>query len=55
MKFDVESFDGRINFSLCQVQAKDVLIQTGVHKALRSRPNSTEDTRIKASVMSDEV
>jgi hypothetical protein len=27
MKFDIEKFDGRINFGLWKVQAKDVLIQ----------------------------
>ena len=34
MRFDVEKFDGRINFGLWQVQVKDVLIQSGLHKAL---------------------
>ena len=38
MKFDVENFDGRINFGLWQVQVKDVLIQSGLHKALRGKP-----------------
>ena len=28
-KFDIEKFDGRINFGLWQVQVKDVLIQFG--------------------------
>jgi len=34
MRFDVEKYDGRINFGLWQVQVKDVLIQSGLHKAL---------------------
>ena len=29
MKFDVEKFDGRINFGLWQVHVKDILIQSG--------------------------
>ncbi|KAL5978234.1 hypothetical protein ACLOJK_029351 [Asimina triloba] len=37
---DVEKFDGRINFGLRQVQVNDVLIQSGLHKALKSRPTS---------------
>lgn len=35
MRFDVEKFDGRINFGLWQVQVKDVLIQSGLHNAVR--------------------
>ncbi|KAJ0624083.1 putative RNA-directed DNA polymerase [Helianthus annuus] len=38
MRFDVEKYDGRINFGLWQVQVKDVLIQSGLHKALRGKP-----------------
>ena len=34
VRFDVEKFDGRINFGLRQVHVKDVLIQSGLHKAL---------------------
>ncbi|RYR60790.1 hypothetical protein Ahy_A04g017851 [Arachis hypogaea] len=32
-----ENFDGRINFGLWQVQVKDVLIQSGLHKALKEK------------------
>lgn len=39
-KFEIEKFDGRINFGLWQVQVKDVLIQSGLHKALKERPTS---------------
>lgn len=35
MKFDMKKFDGRIDFGLSQVQIEDVVIQYGVHKALR--------------------
>ncbi|KAL4566149.1 hypothetical protein LXL04_030259 [Taraxacum kok-saghyz] len=38
MRFDVEKYDGRINFGLWQVQVKDVLIQSGLHKALKGKP-----------------
>ncbi|KAL8527524.1 hypothetical protein ACS0TY_005390 [Phlomoides rotata] len=54
MKYDVEKFDGRINFNLWQVQVKDVLIQSGVHKALKERPISSEGTSNKGSSMIDE-
>jgi len=37
IKFDIEKFDGRINFGLWKVQVKDVLIQSGLHKALKCR------------------
>ena len=40
MRFDVEKFDGMINFGLWQVQVNDVLIQSGLHKALRGKPVS---------------
>ncbi|KAF7812915.1 putative B3 domain-containing protein [Senna tora] len=33
----LDKFDGRINFDLCQVQVKDVLIQSGLHKALKGK------------------
>lgn len=39
MTFKVEKYDGRINFGLWQVQVKDVLIQSGLHKALKGRPS----------------
>ncbi|PHT58503.1 hypothetical protein CQW23_00866 [Capsicum baccatum] len=39
-KFEIEKFDGRINFGLWQVQVKDVLIQSGLHKVLKERPTS---------------
>ncbi|KAL5757978.1 hypothetical protein ACOSP7_020589 [Xanthoceras sorbifolium] len=37
LKFDVEKFDGKINFGLWQVQVKDVLIQFGLHKVLKEK------------------
>ena len=40
MKFDVEKFDGRINFGLWKVQVKDLLIKSRLHKALKSKPTT---------------
>ncbi|KAL5745472.1 hypothetical protein ACOSP7_026618 [Xanthoceras sorbifolium] len=40
LKFDVEKFDGKINFGLWQVQVKDVLIQSGLHKVLKEKSGS---------------
>ncbi|RYR01436.1 hypothetical protein Ahy_B06g080300 [Arachis hypogaea] len=37
VKLEIEKFDGRINFGLWQVQVKDVLIQSGLHKALKEK------------------
>ena len=37
VKLEIEKFDGRINFGLWQVQVKDVLIQSGLHKALKDK------------------
>ncbi|KAF7823623.1 Pol-like polyprotein/retrotransposon [Senna tora] len=51
MKFDVEKFDGMINFGLWQVQVKDVLIQLGLHKALEGKISS-EDSEKSESNMS---
>jgi len=42
MKFDIEKFDGRINFGLRKVQVKDVLIQLGLHKALKGNTSKME-------------
>ena len=40
MKFDIEKFDGIISFGLWQVQVKDLLIQSGLHKALKGKPTT---------------
>ncbi|MED6193777.1 hypothetical protein PIB30_022695 [Stylosanthes scabra] len=32
VRFDIEKFDGRMLFDLWQVQVKDVLTQSGLHK-----------------------
>ena len=37
-KFDVEKFNGKINFALWQVQVKDLLIQSGLYKVLKGKP-----------------
>ena len=64
-KFDVEKFDGKINFALWQVQVKDLLIQSGLYKVLKGRPiplTSAKDSEVSGdssggsgkSTMSDE-
>lgn len=49
IKFDIEKFDGRINFGLWQVQVRDILIQSGLHKALKGKPEagSSDDSSSK--------
>ena len=44
MRFDVEKFDRMINFDLWQVHVKDVLIQSGLYKALRGKPVSSGES-----------
>ena len=58
VRYDVEKFDGKINFGLWQVQVKDLLIQSGLHKALKGRvipeksgDGSTTDASATASVV----
>ncbi|KAJ0079575.1 hypothetical protein Patl1_23736 [Pistacia atlantica] len=38
IKFDIEKFNGRINFGLWQVQVKYMMIQSGLYKALNGQP-----------------
>jgi hypothetical protein len=38
LKFGIERFDGKINFGLWQIQVKDILIQSGLHKILGLYP-----------------
>lgn len=45
VKCDIEKFDGRINFGLWQTQVKDVLIQSGLHKALKGKPSGMEEEK----------
>ncbi|KAK7245918.1 hypothetical protein RIF29_40772 [Crotalaria pallida] len=45
VKFDIEKFDGRINFGMWQIQVKDVLIQSGLHKALTGKVSGMEDDK----------
>ena len=63
-RFEIEKFDGKINFDLWQVQVKDILIQHGLHKALKgrstpvafgsSKDKEAEKDKSKKSVMSDD-
>ena len=43
MKFEIEKFDGRINYGLWPIQVKDVLIQSGLHKALKRKSSLTSN------------
>ena len=59
MKFDVEKFDRRIIFGLWQVQVKDLLIQSWLHKALKGKPTTASgegsaESDVSKSVVSDE-
>ncbi|KAL5768388.1 hypothetical protein ACOSP7_014940 [Xanthoceras sorbifolium] len=55
LKFGVEKFDGKINFGLWQVQVKDVLIQSGLHKVLKEKSGSVlSDSSKGESSMSNE-
>ncbi|MCI32429.1 F-box/kelch-repeat protein, partial [Trifolium medium] len=35
LKFGIEKFDGKMKFGLWQIQVKDIMIQSGLHKILR--------------------
>ena len=54
MKFEIEKFDGRINFGLWQVQVKDVLIQSGLNKALKGKPSLTSSSGSGKASINDE-
>ncbi|KAJ0024630.1 hypothetical protein Pint_07104 [Pistacia integerrima] len=54
IKFDIEKFNRRINFGLWQVQVKDVMIQSGLHKVLKGRPTPDTSKEGSRSGMSDE-
>ena len=49
----MEKFDGNINFGLWQIQVKDLLIQSGLHKALKGR-EALKGRDSEKSSMSDE-
>lgn len=53
VKFDVEMFDGKINFGLWQVRVRDVLIQSGLHKALKGKDTLVDATG-KAATSDDD-
>ena len=55
MKFDVEEFDGIINFDLWQVQVKDLLIQFRLHKALKGKPTTASSENSKRSEVSKSI
>ncbi|KAL4592371.1 hypothetical protein LXL04_005363 [Taraxacum kok-saghyz] len=54
MRFDVDKYDGRINFGLWQVQVKDVLIQSGLHKTLKGKPARVSSTESSTTGKDDD-
>ena len=54
VRIEVEKFDRRINFGLWQIQVKDVLIQSTLHKALKVKPSPTYSNDSGKFVMSNE-
>ncbi|PON75591.1 hypothetical protein PanWU01x14_042160 [Parasponia andersonii] len=53
VRADVEKFGGNINFGLWQIQVKNLLIQSGLHKILKGREAYKRRDSQKSS-MSDE-
>ena len=54
VKFEIEKFDGKINFGLWQIQVNDVLIQSGLHKALKGKPSSASSNGFAKAIISGE-
>ncbi|RYR23849.1 hypothetical protein Ahy_B02g057347 [Arachis hypogaea] len=50
VKLEIEKFDRRINFGLWQIQVKDVLIQSGLHKALKEKISEELDLRAASAI-----
>ncbi|KAJ1387437.1 cytochrome p450 [Sesbania bispinosa] len=44
-RFDIEKFDGKNKFCLWKVLVKDVLIQPGLHKALKRNTSDVDDEK----------
>ncbi|KAJ1401061.1 hypothetical protein SESBI_29071 [Sesbania bispinosa] len=44
-RFDIEKFDGRIHFGLWKVQVRDMLIRSGLHKALKGKTSNMDDAK----------
>ena len=53
MKFEIEKFDGKINFGLWQIQVEHVLIQSGLHKSLKWKPSPTFNSGSGKASISD--
>ena len=45
IKFDIQKFDGVINFSRCQIRLNIILTQSGLNKALlrKRKPQDTKE------------
>lgn len=46
MRFDIENFDEKINFSLGQVQVKYLLIQYRLQKELKGKPTNMDSRKV---------
>ena len=53
VKFEIEKFDGKINFGLWQIQVEHVLIQSGLHKSLKGKPSPTSNSGSGKASISD--
>lgn len=42
-RYDVEKFDGKNNFSMWQVEVKDILVKDGLSEALEGKPQGMKD------------
>jgi len=45
IKFDIQKFDGVINFSMWQIRMNAILIQSGLKKALLGREKKPQDMK----------
>ncbi|KAH9671379.1 hypothetical protein KPL70_017352 [Citrus sinensis] len=55
VKFEIETFDGKLNFGLWQIEVKDMLIQSGLHKALKRKPSpASKSGSGKASISNED-
>ena len=53
LKFGIERFNMRMNFGLWQVEVKDILVQSGLHKTLRGIPASGSSDGVEKFSTSD--
>ena len=54
VKFEIQTFDGKLNFGLWQIEVKDMLIQSWLHKALKRKPSPASKSGSGKASISDE-